>query len=86
LFCGVHSQSEGPKSVVVGSFGMVEEDLAGLPELVAFYVVKLMPVKLESSSLHVLDVVVADAGLVGVDGPDSSPVALDHLHVARASD
>jgi len=36
LFCGVHGQGEGPEAVVVGALGMVEENLPGFSELVAF--------------------------------------------------
>ena len=36
MFGGTNRECEGPEAVVVGTFWMVEEDLAGLPELVAF--------------------------------------------------
>ena len=47
MFCGVHGQGEGPEPVIVGSLWVVEEDLAGLSELVALYVEFVVEVDVE---------------------------------------
>jgi hypothetical protein len=38
LFYGVDGEGDGPETIIVSAFGVVEQDLTGLPELVSLYV------------------------------------------------